>query len=350
MTPTTTHIFLTGATGYIGGTIVTLLLKHPKSDSFKITVLVRNTEKAKQLKSLGIKAEIGSHSDVDKLEELASAADVVFATADCDDLEAAKAILKGLKKRNETTGHVPILIHTSGTAVLCDNAAGMYASDTIYSDTNVSQLESLPPTQLHRQVDLAVIAADLQGYIKSYIVLPSTIWGIASGPLVDLKIQNPHSQQIPNLIKIGLARGQGAKIGEGKNYWPNVEIDELGELYNILFDLALSDAPPPHGREGLYFGATDEHLLADLYDTVARDLYELGKAKSEEPTALSKEEVLKFYGSEVIATTVMGGNSRCRADRARRDLRWKPVKGTKEMLASIKDEIRVLSAIAEGQV
>lgn len=47
--------------------------------------------------------------------------------------------------------------------VLCDDAEGMYAYDTIYNDADVKQIESLAPTQLHRNVDLAIVEADKQG-------------------------------------------------------------------------------------------------------------------------------------------------------------------------------------------
>lgn len=52
------------------------------------------------------------------------------------------------------------------------------------------------------------------------------IWGIASGVLVENKIQNPHSIQVPELIRASLARGQGGMVGAGKNMWPNVNIEE----------------------------------------------------------------------------------------------------------------------------
>ena len=126
----------------------------------------------------------------------------------------------------------------------------MFACDTIYNDKDADQIESLPPSNLHRNVDLEIMKADKQGsyvcwdisclsceltnffrilligYVKTYIVLPSTIYGIASGKLVDLGIQNIHSQQIPALIKVSLARGQAGMVGEGKNIWPHVHIDE----------------------------------------------------------------------------------------------------------------------------
>ena len=111
--------------------------------------------------------------------------------------------MRGLKKRYEATGTVPILVHTVscfasvigtladlvglvaslepvgfhliglpssslhsrgvGPGVLMDFAKGMYAYDTIWDDTNPDQLETLPDTKLHHNVDLLVLAADKQG-------------------------------------------------------------------------------------------------------------------------------------------------------------------------------------------
>ena len=50
----------------------------------------------------------------------------------------------------------------SGTGVLADDARGEYAGITIYDDANVSQIESLAPTQPHRLIDLEIVAADLK--------------------------------------------------------------------------------------------------------------------------------------------------------------------------------------------
>jgi uncharacterized protein YbjT (DUF2867 family) len=58
---------------------VTRLLEHPDAGSFQITALVRSPEKAAKLESLGIRAIVGSFSDLHKLEMLSSGADVVIA-------------------------------------------------------------------------------------------------------------------------------------------------------------------------------------------------------------------------------------------------------------------------------
>lgn len=47
--------------------------------------------------------------------------------------------------------------------VLADTAAGLEPTSITYSDLNVEQIESLPPTALHRPIDLAIVNADKAG-------------------------------------------------------------------------------------------------------------------------------------------------------------------------------------------
>jgi len=326
---------MTGVTGYIGGSVLLRFLNHPNTTSFDITALVRSPEKAEKLKTLGVNAVVGSHSDSPLVETLASEADFVIAMADADNLEAARATLKGLEKRHRTTGSVPTFIHTSGTGVLTDNAAGMYAYDTIYNDADPDQIETLPPTQLHRNVDLELLNADKQGYVRVYIVIPSTIYGIATGKLVELGIQNPHSIQVPALIDASLDRGQGGVVGEGKNLWPNVNVEDVADLFVVLFNSIVSNPEKTgHGREGIYFGENGEHKLYDVSKAVAQVLFDLGKGKSPEPTTFTKEDIDKYFGG----SSYLGSNSRCRGNRSR-SIGWKPTKTTDDFLASIKAEV-----------
>lgn len=46
---------------------------------------------------------------------------------------------------------------------MMDDAAGLHDTDVVYVDTNPEQFEALPPTALHRPVDLEVVAADKEG-------------------------------------------------------------------------------------------------------------------------------------------------------------------------------------------
>ena len=110
--------------------------------------------------------------------------------------------------------------------VLSVDSAGEEATEEVYDDMNPDQIESLPLTQMHRPVDVAIVEADKEGYVKTYIILPSTIYGLAKTRFVDAGVQNPHSIQLPSLIGASIERGQGGMIGKGKNLWPNVEVHE----------------------------------------------------------------------------------------------------------------------------
>ncbi|EIW84049.1 NAD(P)-binding protein [Coniophora puteana RWD-64-598 SS2] len=331
-----TQVFVTGATGYIGGSVLQRLLNHPSSANSEFTVLVRSEEKATKFEQAGydnIKVLRGSLEDVDKIEAQAAKSDIVVHTADADDVGSAKAILAGLKKRKEETGKVPIYIHTSGTGVLVDRAEGAYESKTFYDDTDANQIESLADDQPHRNVDLLVVAADKEGYIKSYIILPSTIFGIATGPLFDKGIANPHSQQIPFLIKTGISRKQGGVVGEGVARWPCVHIDDIADLYGKVYDAILAGQDIGHGREGFYFGENGHYSWYDLSKAVSQALAEVGRSDKPEPTPFTKEEreklpILWYYGT----------NSQCYSKRGRA-LGWAPKYGTEDMLKSVKPEV-----------
>ncbi|KAG6815306.1 hypothetical protein H0H87_003106, partial [Tephrocybe sp. NHM501043] len=319
---------------YIGGSVLARFLDRLVSDALNLTALVRSSEKAKKLEAVGVNAVVGSYTDSGLVERLSSEADVVLSIADCDYLPAAQSILKGLENRFKASGNVPILIHTSGTGVLVDNAAGAFPGETIYDDANPTQIETLESTQPHRPVDLEIVQGDAAGYVKAYIILPSTIYGIASNKLVDFGISNPHSIQIPALIDASLGRGQGGMVGQGKNIWPNVHIDDVSDLYIVLYDSIRTDPTTGHGREGFYFGENGEHTLYEVGKAVSETLFELGKSKSPEPTAFSKEDIDKYFGG----SDYLGTNSRCRGNRSR-SIGWKPKKTTADLLTSIKPEV-----------
>jgi hypothetical protein len=87
------------------------------------------------------------------------------------------------------------------------------------SNPPLKGIDSLPDTQRHRNVDLAILAADRNSHIRSFIILPSTIYGLSKGELIEKGIGNNHSLQMPSLIKASIDRGQAGMIGEGKNIW-----------------------------------------------------------------------------------------------------------------------------------
>ena len=126
----------------------------------------------------------------------------------------------------------------------------------------------------------------------------------------------------------------------------------MTDLYILIFDHILphevnshdhsqrESEPNPHfehSEAGFYFGENGEHTLYQVSETIGKILVNLGKAQDPTPTPFSEEEVRKYFPKG----TTLGGNSRCRADRSRA-IGWKPKRTTKDMLASIKQEFRLV--------
>jgi nucleoside-diphosphate-sugar epimerase len=337
-------ILFTGAVGYIGSSALSAFLDHPKRDTFEITALIRSAEKADKLKQFGITTIIGSHLDESLFVKLASETDVLVACADCDQSDAMIYALKGLKQRFDATGVPPIFIHTSGTGVLADNAMGAFTSDIIWHDDDPDQIETIPDDAPHRSVELMILNADKQGYIKSYIITPPTVWGYPTNKVAKTGVTRRHSHQIPLLINTSLARGNGGIFDKGLNVWANVNIDELGLLYAGVYDAAVENPNAGHGREGIYFVRADEYAWKDLSKAVAQALYDIGKGHSPEPTMFTPEEIGQRLGFD---KRYVGCNSRCTARRAL-STGWDPKLKTPDMLASVKDEVNCIVAESDG--
>ncbi|KAF8199610.1 hypothetical protein BJ912DRAFT_844564, partial [Pholiota molesta] len=323
-------------TGYIGGSVFLRLLDHPNFANFRITTLVRSREKWNKLVKMRVNAVRGSLSDLSLLESLASHSDVVLSVADANDLDAVQAILKGLRKHYTETGNAAIFIHTSGMSAFADtNAEGFFTSIEIYDDLNPCQVNALPDTQPHRLVEIELVKADNEGYVKTYIILPSMVYGLPSGRLVDQGIQNCRATAIPSLVRAALIRGRGGMIGPGMNYWPNVHIEDVADLYLYLFNAALMNPTgTAHGHEGFYFAENGEHTLYQVGKAICEAMITVGECSEPEPSTFTDEEIQQyFHGS-----SLWGCHCRCRANRSRA-LGWNPQKTTVDMLASISAEV-----------
>ena len=75
----------------------------------------------------------------------------------------------------------------------------------------------------------------LTGYTRLVLGCPPTIFGAPEGILVDKKLSNTHSIQIPGLIRSALKRKRVGVVGQGQAIWDHVHV----------VDCKLSSHPPP---------------------------------------------------------------------------------------------------------
>ena len=117
------NFFLTGASGYIGGSIAAELIKK----GHNVTGLVRSKEKAEQVRTLGITPVMGNLDDLDVLTKAAQEADAVVNAANAEDRASAETLVAALAGSRKT------LIQTSGSSIGADLSEGK-GGCTVYDE------------------------------------------------------------------------------------------------------------------------------------------------------------------------------------------------------------------------
>src|SRR6516162_11507799 len=111
-------IFITGAAGYIGGSIAEKLV----ASGHEVKGLARSREQAQLLKTRGMDSVTGTLDDPEILTNAAQSADAVINAASADHPGSVVTLVTALERSGK------LLIHTTGSAIVADHADGDYAS------------------------------------------------------------------------------------------------------------------------------------------------------------------------------------------------------------------------------
>jgi nucleoside-diphosphate-sugar epimerase len=276
-------IFVTGANGYIGGSVASALI----ADGHKVRGLVRSKEKADAVAAHGVDPVIGSLDDADLLQAEARAADAVVNAASSDHRGAVEALISGL------SGSGKPLIHSSGSSIVADLAMGE-PSDRIFDEMT----PIVPLTERAARIAIDQLVLTAPG-IQSVVLCNSMIYGSALGSAAQ-------SVQIPALVRQAKVSGVARYIGRGLNWWSNVHIVDVAALYVLAIARA----------SAFMYVESGEEALGEIVRAIAAELG-LGPAQS-----ISSEEAIAFWGRN-LALFSLGSNSRVRGNAAV-NLGWLP--------------------------
>ena len=283
-------VFLTGASGYIGGSLAEYL----RDEGHAVTGLVRSDEKASYLQSRGISAIVGTLMDAEILSSAAGLADLIINTAESDD----SVLVRNLVSVLEGTGKG--LIHTSGSSIVVDDAQGTFASTDIYADD--MPYTALPHRRGRIAVDAMVRSAGVTGGVRAAVICPTTVYGEGCGWKRD-------SHQIPLLVAKSVERGAGMFVGEGRPIWSNVFLGDLLELYKLAAEKAPAGA--------FFFAENGEASWAEVASFISASLGFGGRTQSWPLDDATTE-------AGAVARVALASNCRVRATNARRLLGWNP--------------------------
>ncbi|MBD3886143.1 NAD-dependent epimerase/dehydratase family protein [Phormidium tenue FACHB-886] len=282
-------IFLTGASGYIGGSVATALV----SAGHEVMGLCRSPDQAELLRQRNIEPVLGTLSDEQVLFEAARSADAVINAADADNPFVVGVLIQAL------AGSGKKLIHSSGSSIVGDRAAGEPSDRVFHEDiSRPIRFEKIGRVA----VDTQVIESVVRG-VHSIVMCPCLIYGDGTGL---------HSQsiQIPQMIAIAKQHQAARYIGRGENIWSTVQIEDVVSAYLLALDKATAGS--------FFFLENGESSFREIAQTIHKQLGFQGTAQS-----WTIEEAVQVWGQEG-AHFAFGSNSRIRSSKARKFLGWTP--------------------------
>ncbi|KAE8146809.1 hypothetical protein BDV25DRAFT_143342 [Aspergillus avenaceus] len=333
-----TRIFLTGASGYIGGNVLHLLLeKHPE---YEVSVLVRDAAKGAKIAEVYPRVRVvqGELDSLAVVEEEARRADVVVHAAASNHIESAEAVFRGLSDpTREKTGY---WIQVSGATLLSapEIEKGVFGepSEKIYGDIdNEEDIKSIiRQYSAKRVVDSFILNSPSSP--KTAVVVPPIIYGQGQGPI------KQRSVQIPELARITLQHKTGYQVGRGLSVWSNVHIADISSIFVALVEKAAAGDDGPYWNEnGIYLAENGAISFGDISRRVAEEATKLGLSSTD------VKEVDHAEADELSphAGILLGTNARAKAQRARKVLGWTPTGGS--LQEEIAETVRI-EAVALG--
>lgn len=282
-------IFITGASGYIGGSVAAALIVA----GHQVSGLARSDKTAAALAKRGVRPVRGTLDDAEALAKAAHDADVTVNAANAGHRTAAVSMIKALAH----TGKV--FLHTDGSSIVGTRSRGELVEKVFDEDTPFTPT---PQRASRVEIDKMVLGAARDG-VRSIVIAPSLIYGRGHG-------LNSQSIQVPWLIKVAKKFGVAKHIGAGENRWANVHIDDVVGLYLLAIEKAPAGA--------FYYAENGENSMREVCAAISRMLGQGGRTQS-----MTIEEAVTEWG-DGPANDTMGSNSRVRARRAREELKWHP--------------------------
>ncbi|WP_186263145.1 NAD-dependent epimerase/dehydratase family protein [Burkholderia gladioli] len=230
------ELFITGGTGYIGQAVA----RKAVSRGYRVTALVRQERSAaaSALAQLGVTLHCGDLREPQSFAAAACAADVVVHAASTNDACAADADEAAVVAMLSHLHPGAVFVYTSGTWVY-GNTAGEPA-------TEASALNPTPLIAWRPAVEQHLQALAAGRSVAAVILRPAMVHGYGGGVFGMLA---------------GMVRQTGSVrvVGDGRNHWPAVHVDDLATAYLSAAELAATGDSRVTGQ---IFNVAAEHAVA----------------------------------------------------------------------------------------
>jgi nucleoside-diphosphate-sugar epimerase len=327
-----------GATGYIGGTVLSQLLASTDAsiNNLSIDVLVREKRQ-----SLELDAKYGSRitiiewsglEDTTFIENTVSNYDIVINTGCGFIPTGAIAIVRGLARRVEA-GLVPCMLHISGCTNLAEQPPSPMRewSDEEDQAEILEHMKALEKEEKYAQrtTEIGILEAAAAAGVRAISVNAPCIFGKGTG------LFRNQGLVIPLIMEYVETHGYGFRLNDTANFdW--VHILDLADLFVLLVRTILERGDQcityfSTRTSSIMFAAVGRMLIQDINQKCLDVLFEKrilprnGTPKEKEIRLVPLQEIADTLtaGRADVAKRGWGGHKSTKADLARK-LGWEP--------------------------
>ncbi|MBY6255866.1 MULTISPECIES: SDR family oxidoreductase [Phytobacter] len=236
------HVFLTGASGWVGSAVAEDLL----AAGHQVTGLVRNAQKAQALVALGMQVVTGTLDDHQLLHDGASRADAVIHTAFNHDFSRFSENCAQDERAIQILGEA---LHGSDRPLLVTSGVAMIAPGRLATEND---LPFVAPAYPRRSEAAARELAD-KGVRAATIRLSPTVHGVGDHGF------------IPILMDLAKQTGVSAWPEDAENRWAAVHRRDAATLYRLALETGMTQA--------VYHAVAEEGILfRDIAQAIGKHL------------------------------------------------------------------------------
>ncbi|KAI1392961.1 NAD(P)-binding protein [Hypoxylon trugodes] len=266
------NILITGAAGYIGGSVLAELLSRTSGlvKAKNIIAAVRSEEQVQSLSKLGVNVVQLNLRDEDAVKEVVLKNNINFIIHTASSSEAALVshLIKALGEHRRISGKDAYFIHSSLTTLFSEEAGWTYGevrdSDPIFEKEK--EIGDLHPAR-HTNILVAELSKELG--VTSFNVAVPMVYGRGAGEWRKVSVN------IPASIRTAIANKIVYKFDKD-GAPPATHISDLAALYALLVEKVTHKEPIPSGEKGYYFATVHKCPWWEVMDGIAKSMHERG--------------------------------------------------------------------------
>ncbi|KAH0428275.1 NAD dependent epimerase/dehydratase [Colletotrichum camelliae] len=309
------NILLTGASGYLGGSLFAGLKSARLSGYGKIYALVRSDAQKEAVQQYGAEPLSVSLKDDKAVRDVVmqNNLSVVFYLIDVLESTAQENLIKALGDLSQTTGQDVHFLHTSGAKIFSSDAGAPTDRELLDTDPNLYDIQKgqkapvdilqkagrsalTPITRSLKKrkpvgYDLISLPRVLSGggpHVRVFsVVSVMTLIPCHSSPPAHQEVSKPLklcidgkgagfgntiSIQTTDIVKAAIASGRFHSVTPDKPTWPVCHISDNTALYLHILQSILNGKDIGYGKNGYYLAASGSVAWDDIYAAMARAL------------------------------------------------------------------------------